>query len=453
MTATVPGTPETTTSHTSQPPTSSTLYYCPGESQPISEAVHWGRLKNFDERCRECPHRTSLGPLAKSIARQLQQAWDRSETLTFADEGVSGLYLNELGPSQAALLAAAFGQLIHSKSPGTTSVAVVADGRPLSAELLASVVSPLRQCGLNVVDLGAATVGLVQHAIDQPGLHGALLLGNATSRKHHVTMRLWTAGGAPAAFPDEIQQLQSAYHASARPVRRECLGSYQRRNLTADYLRPLALQFHALRPLKVVIDSGSRPLKNYLGRLSATVGCQFVDLRETSVDPSVSLHADRERNGQVDAETDQRLRALARAVVAQRAHFGFWTDGDGETSQLIDEQGRWVPPQLLMLLMATQLVNVAQASIVLPMGMVTRHLSGRLQTLGLSIIESEPNRHALWQEMQSPHAALASDGQGRYWFGRSWTGGAPMCDALRTLTELLVILSQGDAELSAAIAA
>ena len=150
------------------------------------------------------------------------------------------------------------------------------------------------------------------------------------------------------------------------------------------YLAAIAEHYHALRPLRVAVDSASKPWLGYLQTLFATVACEIVPARKA-------------------------------------AHFGVQIDGYGETCRVSDEQGRDVPPERLRLLLAKQICGAAELDPLMK------------------------SRAEVSAAMRAGGAALGFGPGPSYWHTLS---GAPLPDALLTVTWLLKILSRGDEPLS-----
>src|SRR5438046_1875439 len=92
-------------------------YRCPGEDYTISRAVHLARLAAFYPKCRECPHREiqvtrtlpASGSLCAKDGPELRPVLTALLPRTlFTDEGVRGIYLNEITRHTAAGIAGAF---------------------------------------------------------------------------------------------------------------------------------------------------------------------------------------------------------------------------------------------------------------------------------------------------------------------------------------------------------
>ena len=188
------------------------LSICPGDRHPISRAVHLSRLAAFYPACRDCPFRHETGQLPRQIVEQLQSAERRIERPSlFTDEGVRGVYLNELNRTRAANIAAAFAALLWDEaplvgrgpparitspgSPETTTtdektpirggrrlrpaVVVGRDTRPASPDIHAGVTAGLRRMGCQVIDIGLATKPCFWFAVEHLQASAGILVTGA----------------------------------------------------------------------------------------------------------------------------------------------------------------------------------------------------------------------------------------------------------------------------------
>ena len=85
------------------------LYVCPGDTHPISRAVHLSRLAAYFPGCRECPFRTETGQLPTRVVERVQHTTkQRVERKTlFTTEGVRGVHRNELSRAKVGAMAGA----------------------------------------------------------------------------------------------------------------------------------------------------------------------------------------------------------------------------------------------------------------------------------------------------------------------------------------------------------
>ncbi len=150
------------------------LYVCPGETHPISRAVHLGRLAAFYPACRECPYRADTGQLATHQLELVESVSKRVERETlFTNDGVRGVHRNELTRSKAAEIATALAGMLWEEAIVSVdensveragralrpSVVVGYDERPSSPDIVTGVTSALRRMGCQVIDIALAKLG------------------------------------------------------------------------------------------------------------------------------------------------------------------------------------------------------------------------------------------------------------------------------------------------------
>ena len=373
--------------------------------------------------------------------------------------GVAGVYLNDVDPAVTRRMGAAMGLLLRRQQPdGETPVVLLAgDGRTIMPELVAAACEGLRWTGCNVVDLGRATVGSMAFSVAHLPADGGLLLGNPSFRQQTVGLKFWQREARPLSAGGSLEKLEailgvpkggtpegdspvfSVGACSAgcvswpktgivpckrlpdlqnhmdRPTRR--YGSLKRLQADAPYLAKLAEHYHALRPLRLVLDTPCRPLVGFLEQLTEPFACR------------ITLH---------EAGPDR----LPETVRDAEAHFSARVDGDGETCIVWDEQGRPVPWQRLLLLIAKHLVT-QHPSRPIVLEEEASDVAEELSRVSNRVALSHTRRAEMHGAMRSgrPPALLGGGPSGRLWYTND---GHAAPDALVTLTWLLVILSQSD---------
>ncbi len=335
-------------------------FRCPDAEYPISPAVHLGRLARFYPGCRRCPHAADTGTLPARQVKRLGEVGQRAPLLPrFHDEGAGGVYGNELAPADARRMAAAFGLCLRGTVPFDPAlrraplaavrpaVVLAGDGRPLGAELVAAVSEGLRWAACDLIDIGPATTACLLLAIARLDAAGGILVGNPGGLPQQAGLKFFAPGPSPISrgpWLDAIEQLTGS--GVDRPARR--YGSLRRVQAEADYLASLSPYYHALRPLRMVLDARCPPVVQYLGKLTAQVAvaihtlgtgpffgqpAQFAggcpDFRAAKMGPGAPW---------VPSAAPGQDR-IGRQVRAEQAHFGFSIADDGETCRLWDEQG------------------------------------------------------------------------------------------------------------------
>ncbi len=344
----------------------------------------------------------------------------------FDSEGAAGVHLNDLDPVNAGRMAAALGVYVRGNradEPNPPVTVLASDGRPLVAEILAAVGEGLRWAGCHVTEIGPATAPCVAFAILHLQCDGGILVGNPLGQVHTLGLKLWSRAGRPLSEPGDLETVRRLFESGVtRPTRRS--GSLHRFQAEASYLDRFAEYYHALRPLRLLLQTGCPPLFGYLNRLTRTVACQVVP-----------CHC---RPGQVPEQ-----------VRAERAHLAVRIDDDGERCRLLDERGREVPGEQLLLLVARHLLAERRRQAVVFEEGTSGETISAVRRLGGRVIAGGSRRAEMDCAMRENGALLGGGPSGRFW--HRFDDGHCLPDALMTLTLLLKILSRSDRPLSAVL--
>lgn len=381
-------------------------YRCPDETYPISRAVHLGRLAGFYPACRHCPRRDDpIGLSARQIC-QLAEIGSRAQPRPlFRAEGVGGVPINDLSPTVARRIAVEFARRItgtETRPRSSQATAVIAnDGRLATAAIIAAIVEGVRWTGCTAIDIGPAGAPCTARAIQHLAAEGGIFVGNAGGAPHTVGLKFWAHGGplSQGGLLDDVAASLRTGCGEAmldRPTRR--FGPLQRFAAEEVYLGDLRPAYHALRPLRFVLDCTAGPVVACLEELIRNVDCRIIFSETAS-------------------------KRLGEQVVAAGAHFGIRIGDDGENCHVVDERGRSIEAERLFALIAGNFAARA--------------------------VHGEELRQQTFLRMQASRATIAVDAAGRLWYAGSH---APLPDALRTLTFLLVLLSRNDLAFSAVLA-
>jgi phosphomannomutase len=302
------------------PTATSDEYQCPGEKHPISRAMHLARLAEFFPSCRECAHHDDTGTLSAKLVKRLRAVWSNGrQPVGFTDEGFAGESPNDLPPTLARRVAAAFGLWLARSCGGavTARVAVGNDARAIMPEYVAAVCEGLRIASCETYDVGPATSSSLEFGIASFELDGGILLGSAREKPSSVCLKFWGVGSQRFFGRSSVEPLERVLHGGFdRPAR--SFAAIRRLQADVPFLASLADEFHGLRPLRFVLSSASRPWVDHLEKLLQPTACQIIPCRVLPGE-------------------------FASQIVADNAHFGIRVVGDGEWCHFFDEQGRAFP--------------------------------------------------------------------------------------------------------------
>ncbi len=418
-------------------------YRCPGEDYDIDRAVHLGRLAEFYPGCRECAHRGEVTELSSEQRQQWAELDSRRTSgPRFTAEGLESSSPGDIDRPTVQQFSTALAIALWrgaGEKPKPPVVVVGNDGNWASAELLSTACEALQWAGCAAVEAGATTSASLASVTHQLRADAAIWLGNASGRPHAFSLKVLGTGGQPWSSPGGLDRVQEIYDSRpARPKRHG--GGLRRASADEVYLKPLESLFHALRPLRFVVDTASAPLLGCFERLASDSACELVRPQRTQMFAQQRPTAD-------TSFLARRVSLIGQQVVEEGAHFGLWIDGDAESCHAVDERGLPVDIERMFWMMATYVCREQSQPTMVLEADASSDLNVALEQLGVRVIRSRSTRESMSAAIASSDAIFGGGPSGRFWY----SGQPPLPDALMTLSLLLTMLSQSDRPISAVL--
>ncbi len=444
-----------------------TWFHCPGESHPVTFSVHVARQASGFAACRTCSHNTISGHgLAAGPSPSGKHSTGRS---LITQDGIRGLYLNELDRLRAANWSAAFASILWDEQPRvgrkanakdngalstTDGTSIVKEGggpiaslppssvrrgpvvvmgfdeRSSSPDIVMGVALGLRRMGCHVIDLGQTTSPCFHFAVHHLDAVGGMFVTGAGCDPAWTGFRLAGRTSIPWMQPDVLQQLESRANGKVeRPTR---TAGFQRPfHAVVPYQAGLWKFFHALRPLNIVCGTATRQLPRTLDSLFSRLPCRLTH------EPLPT----RKRN--LNDPQDADVRRVSAAVTAQEQHLGVIIDDDGERCAFFTDQGELVSIRELAQLLVTCELHEHRA-IRIELDESLGPDTGWLKTASTTCQVDQAPTVDLPATIMQHSSNLAISADNRVWFG----GDYPACDAILTLARVLQSLSLTDKPMS-----
>ncbi len=251
----------------------------------------------------------------------------------FGSSGIRGRYPSEVNETLFLELGAALGSLYEAVVVGRD---VRASGVPLAQALAAGATSR----GAEVHDAGLVTTPTLGHLAARFD-SGAMVTASHNPPEYNG-LKLWLPSGM--AFDENRRAtFEAAMATSAAPVNWKDVGSI--------YPHPGGLREHQEKILSavesaethVVLDCGNGSTSLLTPELLRRLGCD-VDCLNCQPDGAFP--------GRGAEPTEEALTDLSRRVRGSEASLGIAHDGDGDRMVALDEEGRMVKPEKLLILFA-----------------------------------------------------------------------------------------------------
>lgn len=263
----------------------------------------------------------------------------------FREYDVRGIVGKDLDPEVARAVGRAYGSALReARRGGAARVVVGRDNRPHSPELAEGLMLGLQEAGVDVVDLGTVPTPLVYWAEHRLGVEGALQVTGSHNPPEYngIKMNL----GGRSFFGPAIQELRARIQEGRLT---EGAGSRTRQDVIPLYLAEVSKGFHLRRPVKVVADCGNGTGSLVAVDLLRAIGADVVPLFCESDGTFPNHHP--------DPTVDEYLVDLMELVREEGAELGVAFDGDADRIGAVDEGGRVVRGDLLLLLFGLDILE------------------------------------------------------------------------------------------------
>jgi len=249
----------------------------------------------------------------------------------------------DLSPEVFRLVGRAYATLLRRN--GGRTIAVGQDNRESSAALKAAFTEGVTGAGLDVVDVGLVTTPLLYFATAHWRLDGGANITGSHNPVDYNGVKMVHAGAAPLS-EEEIQGLRARIEAG--DLERGA-GRVTARSPRDDYFDTVAGLVTPARRLRVVADAGNGVAGLYAPALLRRLGLDVVELHCES--------DGRFPNHLPDPEDPANVVDLQAKVVEARADLGLAWDGDADRVGVVDERGRRHEADLVLILLARDLLR------------------------------------------------------------------------------------------------
>ena len=357
----------------------------------------------------------------------------------FREYDIRGIVGRDIDADAAEQIGRAFASELRSRKGGRQdlTIAVGHDNRPSSPDLAAGAIRGMRAAGVNVIAYGTVPTPVLYYAAAVHEVDAGMQITGSHNPPEYNGFKM-TIGGR-SFFGESIQTLRSRI---AEQRFESGSGSAEQRAIIADYIEDIGGRFSLDRPMKVVVDCG-----NGAGSLVA------VDLLRRAGAEVVPLYCESDGtfpNHHPDPTVDEYIQDMIERVRAEKADLGVAFDGDADRIGAVDEAGRIIRGDLLLLLFALDALERLGA----PQTLV---FDVKCSQAVPEVYEARGGKAIMWmtghslikEKMKEVGAPIAGELSGHICFGEDYYG---FDDALYGACALVQLASRSSDPLSARVA-
>jgi phosphomannomutase/phosphoglucomutase len=349
----------------------------------------------------------------------------------FREYDIRGIADTELQSGDVEQLGKAIGAYLRRHAG--RSLTLGRDCRLSSSRLRDALSKGLQLSGCEVTDIGVVPTPLLYYSVFHLHADGAVMITGSHNPPEYNGFKVMA--GTATIHGSEIQEIRKMIENGDLI---DGQGMLKTVDVVTPYVEEVAGQIHMNRRVKVVLDAGNGTAGPVMHRLLERLNCDAVELF-FEMDGNFPNH-------HPDPTVVKNLEDLTAAVLSQEAELGLAFDGDADRLGAIDEKGRVVWGDQLLLIYAREILTRKPGATFIGEVKCSQVMYDELRRLGGNPIMWKTGHSLIKAKMKETGAELAGEMSGHIFFADRYYG---YDDALYSACRLLEIVAASGKPLSA----
>ena len=354
----------------------------------------------------------------------------------FREYDIRGIVANDFDDDFVVDLGRGYATLLHRA--GKKTITLGRDCRLSSDRLRDRLVEGLLSGCINVVDIGVVPTPLLYFSVLSWKMDGGAMITGSHNAAEYNGFKLGV--GSTTIYGAEIQRLREIIERHDF-VTTGAKGSLSERPVIPDYNDFILSQFKLTPGLKVVVDGGNGCGGVVAAPLMKRLGLETFELY-TEMDGRFPNH-------HPDPTVEENMRDLIAAVKKNKAAIGIAYDGDADRVGAVDENGKIVWGDELMVAFSRAVLRERPGATIIGDVKCSKRMYDDIARHGGRPIMWKTGHSLIKSKLKEEHAALAGEMSGHMFFADRYFG---FDDAIYASFRILEILSREGRGLGAILA-
>lgn len=351
--------------------------------------------------------------------------------LIFREYDIRGIVGKDFNADDVERIGCAYATYLAGQ--GGKKCAVGRDCRLSSPSIRDALIKGITRGGVNVMDVGLCPTPLLYFATQHLEIDGGVMITASHNPPEYNGFKICV--GSETIFGGEIQQLkgiiESGKYASGE-------GKVEEFNILPPYCDYLVENIRLHRPLRVAVDAGNGTGGLAAGPVLKRLKCDIVEL---FLEPDGTFP-----NHEPDPTVPGNLEMLSKTVVDQGLELGIAFDGDADRLGVVDERGRILYGDMLMVLFAREILKDNPRGKFIGEVKCSQVMYDEIRRKGGVPIMWKTGHSLIKKKLREENALLAGEMSGHFFFKHRYFG---FDDAVYAACRLLEIVSKDNKPLSA----
>ncbi len=285
----------------------------------------------------------------------------------FREYDIRGVYKSDFDNTFAYKLGRTYGFFLKNHGYKEPAVSVGYDARLSSPDIAEALIQGIVSCGIKVFNLGLISTPMSYFSLFHINLSGGIMVTGSHNPPDYNGFKL--SLGKATIFGKQIQQLKKLLKTES-PMPKELpftgilsektdnpgsfiskgkKGLIEDYDISGDYVDRYKREFRSLKDPGVVLDCGNGAAGVIARRLYEAVGLKPEILFEKPDGQFPNHHP--------DPTVEENTTDLKKAVILKKARIGIGFDGDADRIGVVDEQGRFVFGDEIMIVLARDILK------------------------------------------------------------------------------------------------
>lgn len=350
----------------------------------------------------------------------------------FREYDIRGIVGRDLTDDAVSTIARAVGTFFNRNN--AKRIAVGYDARESGTRFRDLFVEGLNESGCDAVLVGRVPTPVLYHTVFTQNVDGGVMITGSHNPADFNGFKLCL--GKSTIYGAQIQEIKQI--ARGGEFVRGGNGSLEKKDVTNDYLDFVCKDIQpGNRKLKVVVDAGNGVGGVIGAPLYKKLGFETIDL---FIEPDSSFP-----NHHPDPTVLENMRDAVEAVERNNADLAIAFDGDGDRIGVVDEKGRVIWGDELMVIFARSILEKQKGATFIAEVKCSQRLYDDIERRGGRAIMWKAGHSLIKAKMKETSAALAGEMSGHIFFADRFFG---FDDAIYSGARLLEILSNTNEPLS-----
>jgi phosphomannomutase/phosphoglucomutase len=347
-------------------------------------------------------------------------------TAIFREYDIRGIAGVDISAQFAHRLGRTFAEWALAKTgKSKLTISVGRDCRLTSDEYAESLIRGLTESGIDVLNIDTCPTPLTYFSVHHYHTDGAIMITGSHNPANYNGFKIGI--GKDTLHGEQIQELKNIFIKGEFKDR--SLGSVKNAEIIDSYVKYVNSVIKPKKKLKVVLDAGNGTAATVAPKLFKLMGADVIELF-CELDGTFPNH-------HPDPTVPKNLADVIRAVKEHKADFGIGYDGDSDRIGAVDENGRVIYGDELMVIFAREVLKENPGATIISEVKSSQRLYQDIAAHGGNGIMWKTGHSLIKSKMKETGAKLAGEMSGHIFFADRWFGFDDAIYASARLYEIL----------------